>query len=92
VNINIHIERLILEGLPVTAAQAPQVAAAIQTELSRLLAAHGLSPELERGAAVPEVHAAAIRFALANAPERLGQSVAHAVCAGLGGARAKEAR
>ena len=35
--INVHIERLILDGLPVTSLQGPEVGAAVETELARLL-------------------------------------------------------
>ena len=37
-NISLHIKRLILEGLPLTSNSGPQLQAAIEAELSRLLA------------------------------------------------------
>ena len=39
-NINVHIERLVLEGLPVTDPDSPIVQAAIETELARIVAGH----------------------------------------------------
>ena len=41
-NIRLHIERLILDGLPVNSVQSPQVKAAVEAELTRLLTADGL--------------------------------------------------
>jgi hypothetical protein len=53
--ISVHIERLILEGLPVTSPQGHQVQAAVESELVRLLATADLLRELHAGGAVPEV-------------------------------------
>ena len=36
-NINLHIERLILDGLPIEPRQRAQVQAAVEAELARLL-------------------------------------------------------
>jgi len=37
-NISLHIERLILEGLPITSNSGPQLQAAVEAELTRLFA------------------------------------------------------
>lgn len=81
---NVHIERLILEGLPVNIRQGPQIRSAIQRELARLLAAHGLSDELRGGIAVPGVRAGAIQLGPENQPAKLGHSIAQAVHNGIG--------
>ena len=52
-NINIHIERLVLDGLPVAGPDSSIVQVAIETELARALAGQGLS-RLSSGA-VPRV-------------------------------------
>lgn len=83
-NINVHIERLILDGLPVTRGQGPMLQAAVETELARLLAANGLSSELQAGGAVPSVKAGNIRLAGDNNPDWLGQQIARAVYGGIG--------
>jgi hypothetical protein len=83
-SIHIHVERLILDGLPVTKLQGPQVRAALEQELARLLTAHGLSNELRVGGAVPRVRAGAIQIGKDSRPARLGQSIAHAVHEGIG--------
>lgn len=89
--INLHIERLILEGLPVTSLQGPQLQAAIEKELTRLLALHGLSDELRRGTALPRVRAGTIQLGKDNQPARLGQSIARAVHEGIGGSKTEKA-
>jgi hypothetical protein len=89
--INLHIERLILEGLPVTSLQGPQLQAAIEKELTRLLAVHGLSDELRRGTAVPRVRAGAIQIGKDNQPARLGKSIARAVHEGIGSSKMEKA-
>jgi len=83
--IKVHIERLVLEGLPVTSLQARQVQGTLETELARLLATSGLSYELRGGIAVPSVRAAGIEVPRDNHPARLGREVARAVHGAIGG-------
>ncbi len=83
-NISVHIERLILEGLPVTNSEGPRLQAALEKELGRLLEAHGLSEELRRGGAVPRVRADALQLSQENPPDQLGQNIARAVYGGIG--------
>jgi hypothetical protein len=82
--INVHIERLILDGLPVTSAQGPHVQGALEKELARLLAIGGLSDELRDGITVPRLRAGALQLARDDGPARLGQGIARAVREGIG--------
>jgi hypothetical protein len=82
--IHVHIERLVLESLPVSRAQAPQVKAAVEAELARRLAAEGLAPGLAQGGAVPSVRAPAIALAAASRPQAIGRQIATAIHGGLG--------
>jgi len=82
--INLHIERLILEGLPLEKRQGPQVQAAVERELTRLLTANGLAPELQSGGAVPRRPADGIQLANETHSTRLGQQIARSVYSGLG--------
>ena len=91
-SIDVHIERLILDGLPITSLQGPQVRAAVEKELARLLAAQGLSAEFRGGIAVPRVSAGAIQIAREIRPARLGQSIARAVHQGIGNSHKEKAR
>ena len=80
--IKVHIERLVLEGLPVGRSQGPQVQAAVQAELSRLLAEGGLGQELAAGGAVPSVPAESIRLNGGGAGE-VGRQIAGSIYGGM---------
>jgi hypothetical protein len=86
-NINIHIERLILDGLPISHSQRPLLHAAIEGELARLLATDGLAPNLMVGGAMPYVPAGNIQLASDGNPYTLGQQIAQAVYGGIGGGK-----
>ena len=83
-NINIHIERLILDGLPITHSQRPVVQASVEAELARLLAADGLTSALQTGGAVPYMPGGSIQLARDGNPNTLGQQIAQAVYGGIG--------
>lgn len=83
-NITVHIERLILVGIPVTPRQREALHAAVERELARLLSAGRLSPELLPGGAVPSVRANSIQLADESSPLHLGREIARAVYRGIG--------
>jgi hypothetical protein len=83
-NINIHIERLVLDGLTVAPGQHLLVQAAVETELARLLTAEGLSAEFLAGGAMPSVRAGGIHLMKDSNPKQLGQQIARAVYKGIG--------
>jgi hypothetical protein len=89
--INVHIERLFVEGVAVTSIQGPQIRAAFENELSRLLTVHGLSEELRQGTAVPRVRAGTIQLGKDNQPASLGRNIARAVHEGLGATKTEKA-
>lgn len=82
-NINLHIERLVLNGLPIAHHDGPLVQAAVEAELSRLLTAQGLSPTLSNGGAMPAVRGDSIQLARESSPAQLGMQIAQAVYGGL---------
>jgi hypothetical protein len=84
VKIRLRIERLILDGLPVSGGQGPLVRAAVESELARLIADGGLSRELRSGGAVPGLRGADIRVDQASPPAGLGKQIAGAVYGGIG--------
>src|SRR5260370_15084417 len=90
--INVHIERLILDGLPVTTTQGTQLQASIEREWGRLLAANGLRSELMAGGAMSHLPASAIQFANDAAPARLGHQIAQAVHGRIGSDGANDVR
>ena len=83
--IEVHIERLVLDGLPVTAAEGPRVRAAVEGELARMLAAGSVSRELISGGAVPRVDAPGMSIGPRERPDAIGRAVARSVHAGIGG-------
>lgn len=85
--IELNIERLILDGLPLEKRHAPVVRAAVERELTRLLTLHGLGHEWRSGGAVPKVRASGIQLAKETPPNRLGRQIAQAVFSGIGGRR-----
>lgn len=86
-DIHLHIERLILDGLPIERAQGPHVQAAVEAELTRLLTENGLAANLQAGGAMPSVRANAIQLSSNSNAAQLGQQIAQSVYGGIGNAR-----
>ncbi len=83
-NIEVHIERLILDGLPIERSQGPYLQAAVEAELTRLLAENGLAAHLQTGGALPSVRADAMQFKPGNTQAQWGQQIARSVYSGIG--------
>jgi len=83
-NINLHIDRLVLDGLPIEHQDGPLVKAAVEAELSRLLTANGLANGLLSGGAMPSVSAPGIQMSSDRNPGRLGQQIGLAIYGGVG--------
>jgi hypothetical protein len=86
-NINLHIERLILDGLPIGSGQGALVQAAVEAELARLLVQGGIATSLQSDGAVPSVRADAIQLTAQSTPAQMGQQIAQSVYAGMGKTR-----
>lgn len=80
-SIELHIEELVLHGLPLTRGQGPVVQAAVEAELARLLAEQGLN----RSSAEATAHlsAGSIQLTKNNKPAHLGHQIAQAVYGSL---------
>jgi hypothetical protein len=76
-NINVHVERLILDGLPVTSSQGSLVRAAVEAGLIRLLAEQGL--RRSSTGAEPHVSAGSIQLMEDSKPAQLGHQIARAI-------------
>jgi hypothetical protein len=83
-NIQLHIERLVLDGVGVAPGQRALVQAAVEAELARLLAQGGLAQGLAAGGALPSVRAGAIQLANDGDPQRMGTQIAQSVYSGIG--------
>ena len=80
-NIELHIEHLILDGLPLSRAQSMDVQQALEVELTRLLEAGTLQDQLGRSQVIPSVRS---EMPDAHGTERFGQGLAQAVYAEIG--------
>jgi hypothetical protein len=83
--ISVHIERLVLEGLPVSSAQGARLGAAVERELARLVAAGGLAGT-GPGGAVARADAGTIRLRPRDNADAIGRKIALAAYRGIGGA------
>ena len=83
-NINLHIERLVLDGLQLERGQGPHIQAAIEAELTRLLTEQGLAGTLQNGARLPSLPGAPMQFTPGSSPAQLGAQIAHSVYTGIG--------
>jgi hypothetical protein len=82
-NITVHIERLVLDGVPVAPADRPVLQAALEAELGRLLAAGGPGLAGWSSSATPLLAAEPLRLPADGAPGRLGEAIATAVHAAV---------
>lgn len=82
-DIQLHIDQLILDGLPIDRAQAPIVQAAVEAELSRLLTVHGFSAGWQSSGAVPSLNASSIQVSAGSTPTQMGLQIAQSVYSGL---------
>jgi hypothetical protein len=82
-NINLHIERLVLDNLPITRQQGPLVQAAVERELSRLLTEQGFASS-PSDLSVPAVKTDGIQLDSNNPdPMQLGTQIAQSVYGGI---------
>lgn len=82
-NVHLHIDHLVLDGLPVDAGQGEVVQAAVQAELTRLLVSSDLAPGLRSGGARPSVRSENIHLTGDETPTTLGQQIGQAVYGGI---------
>lgn len=83
-NINLHIERLVLNGLDIGPGQGANVKKAVEAELSRLLVEGGLASALQAGVALPRINVDPVRVNKGTDPSCLGQQIARSVYGGIG--------
>lgn len=83
-NVNLHIDRLVLNGIDIEPAQRPHLQAAVEAELGRLLAEGGISADLAAGTMVPSVRADGFEMSGQGSPVQLGRQIARSVYGGIG--------
>ena len=83
-NVNLNIERLVLEGFALRPGEHLVVRAAAEAELSRLLSEGGVSPALMSGGAAPRLAADDIQLTGGESPRQVGREIARALYGGIG--------
>ena len=81
--ISLHIDRLVLDGLPLSNKDSPLVQAAFEKELSRLLSDGGLGIEIRSGGAVPRLAVDGVQVQQGDSPGTIGKKIAGSVYGGL---------
>jgi hypothetical protein len=84
VKINIHIDRLVLDGFDLARSQRPLMQEAFERELGRLLLRDGLTSELSSDVRLPSLQVPAVQIDNTNNPHAFGEQVAQAVHKGIG--------
>lgn len=82
-NIELNIERLVLDGVPLGPDQGDLLRASVEAELQRLLTDGDVPPRLSNGGAVPDVSGATIHLAEKADSRHLGQQIAGAIYGGM---------
>ena len=82
--INVQIGRIVLDGFSVEPGQQRRLREALATELTRRIAADGLSSELLSGRAPETVKAGTIELTNDKDPKRLGRQIAAGLYDGIG--------
>lgn len=83
--IHVRIERLVLEGLPIAQRQGPQLQAAVENELVRLLTESRSTGQFNTGRELASISGGSIQVAEHAEPAGLGEQIAAAVYGGIGG-------
>jgi hypothetical protein len=84
VNINLHIERLVLDGIAVEPHQRAELKAAVESELSRLLVSNGIDAGVQTDKSSRAVSGGLISIDNTHKPTRTGQQIGEAVYRGIG--------
>lgn len=79
-NIDLQIERLVLDGLTIAPGDVPKIKAAVETELARLLADGETASGLRGGdLAAASLRAGSIQLESGSGPQQLGVQIARTV-------------
>jgi hypothetical protein len=83
-NINLHIERLVLDGITLAPNQRHLLQASVEAELTRLLGEGGLNSQLSEGLSLPRLQAPQVNINPTTSPAHLGQQIAASVYQNIG--------
>jgi hypothetical protein len=83
-NITIKIERLIFDGIAIPQRQRAIVQSSCEDELTRLLAANGLSLDLQTSGMQKTMRGGSLEVMSDETPQVLGRKLAQAIYRGIG--------
>ena len=83
-NVNLHIERLIVDGLEIDPSKRDSFKSGIERELTALLTAGGVGETLSAGAALPRVEGPSIQLQPDNSTPQLSRQIAGSIYGGIG--------
>jgi len=81
--IELRIDELVIEGLPLGAGDAETLRAAVEAELGQLLTRGGDNPALRRSVARVEADGGEIPVAAGDSPETLGRRIGRSIHGGI---------
>jgi hypothetical protein len=81
--LSLHIDRLVLDGLPIANGELAQLQASLVAELTSLFASGRLHAELRDGVSLPRLRLDEIRLRDAAAPEQIGRQIARVLHRGV---------
>jgi hypothetical protein len=84
VKIQLHIGKLVLDGLPVSLHSGTGIGKAVEEELARLLRAQGLTQELQSGCTISGLSKTSLALSGSNSPSALGSKIARSVFTAIG--------
>ena len=82
-NVNLHIEKLILDGIDLSPQERSQLDIAMRAELTRLIAAEGINSSLQGGGTYDRLAAGNVQFSPGQSPDVMGQHIAQSVYRGI---------
>ena len=81
-NINLYIERLVLEGVDIAPHQRHVLHASVTAELARMFSSSSLAPGFAAGFSVANISTGGVQLT-GNNPTQLGQQIAQSVYGGI---------
>lgn len=81
--VNLHIDKLVLDGVGVEPHQRADLKAAVEAELTAALTRNGIGSGLQGGGSLRSVRAGSITVGEQNEPGRLGRQIGQAVYGGI---------
>jgi hypothetical protein len=83
--VNLHIDRLVLDGVGLEPHQRAGLKAAVEAELAGSLAGNGLASGLQEGGSLNRVRGASINIGEKNEASGLGRQIARSIHGGIKG-------